>query len=87
SIWFRHSESKKMMSAFIQKYHCTKICKALNPPTLQEIPWTTGAKEDTPLNPHINSKRPQVKDHDLKLISIVCQGSLAQNTVVKSRLV
>ncbi|KNF02182.1 hypothetical protein PSTT_06904 [Puccinia striiformis] len=76
-----------MMSAFIQKYHCTKICKALNPPTLQEIPWTTGAKEDTPLNPHINSKRPQVKDHDLKLISIVCQGSLAQNTVVKSRLV
>ncbi|POW04892.1 hypothetical protein PSHT_03953 [Puccinia striiformis] len=75
-----------MISDFIKKHHCTKICKALHLPKLQEIPWTTCDKEDTPFNPKITFERPEVQEQDLELISIVRQGSLALNTAAQSRL-
>ncbi|KAH9466558.1 hypothetical protein Pst134EB_001610 [Puccinia striiformis f. sp. tritici] len=86
SMWFRKGESQKMISDFIKKHHCTKICKALHLPKLQEIPWTTCDKEDTPFNPKITFERPEVQEQDLELISIVRQGSLALNTAAQSRL-
>ncbi|POW04553.1 hypothetical protein PSTT_10331 [Puccinia striiformis] len=75
-----------MMSDFIKKHCCIKMCKSLHLPKLQEIPQTTGNREDTPLDPHISSTRPRVKEQDLELFSIVCQGSLALNTAVQSHL-
>ncbi|POW17758.1 hypothetical protein PSHT_06303, partial [Puccinia striiformis] len=43
---------------------------SLHLPKLQEIPWTTCDKEDTPFNPKITFERPEVQEQDLELISI-----------------
>ncbi|KNE92500.1 hypothetical protein PSTG_14101 [Puccinia striiformis f. sp. tritici PST-78] len=74
--WSQGINTKKIILEFVQKHVCTKACKGLGLPDLEEISWSPKSeiskRESTsaPIDTQMNAE-------DLKLISIIRQGKKA----------
>jgi hypothetical protein len=87
SYWHLRDKSSQMITDFIQKHTCTKVCKSLSLPELCRIAWPQETHQDGS-NSHPNttagtSRRTHgIVEQDMELILVVRKGK----TALKGRL-